>query len=119
MQAKILTKTTNEPISDGFKLEVSNFTVSQKPKTILQRIAESDKNAVGECLESYGNYVWTLAKKCCADEAETEELVQKIFQDIWKNAENFDAERSDEKTFIAVLSLRRMLNKATNASTVR
>ncbi|MCD9185221.1 MAG: hypothetical protein LUM44_02220 [Pyrinomonadaceae bacterium] len=113
MSEKTLTNILNEPISDVFRLEVPKYKKepTAKPKTILQRIAESDQTAVNECLENYGNYIWAMAKKCCKDQIETEELVQKIFFDIWKNAERFDAENSDEKTFIAGLLLRRTLNK--------
>lgn len=113
MSEKTLTNILNEPISDVFRLEVPKYEnqPTTKSKTILQRIAESDQTAVNECLENYGNYIWAIAKKCCADQVETEELVQKIFLDIWKNAEKFDAEISDEKTFIARLFLGRKLNK--------
>lgn len=113
MPEKILTNLMNEPISDVFRLEVPKYKnhPPAKPKTILQRIAESDQTAVNECLENYGNYIWAIAKRCCADQLETEKLVQEIFHDIWKNAEKFDAEISDEKTFIARLFLRRTLNE--------
>lgn len=113
MPEKTLTNILNEPISDVFRLEVLKYKTQSaaKPKTILQRIAQSDQTAVNECLENYGNYIWAMAKKCCADQVETEELVQEIFLDIWKNAEKFDAEISDERTFIARLLLRRTLNK--------
>ncbi|HQU85118.1 MAG TPA: hypothetical protein PKY59_18405, partial [Pyrinomonadaceae bacterium] len=107
MQGKILTKKINEPISDRFKL----IAVNQKSKTVLERIAESDKTAIGECLSIYGNYVWTLAKKFCQDSLNREKCVEEIFQDIWKNAGSFDAEKIDEKEFIAILSLKRLLNK--------
>lgn len=115
MSEKTLMNILNEPISDVFRLEVPKYKKQPitKPKTILQRIAESDQTAINECLENYGNYIWAMAKKCCSEQVETEELVQKIFLDIWKNAEKFDAEISDEKTFIARLFLRRTLKGTT------
>lgn len=118
MQGKILTKRMNEPISDRFKLEVSKISVQKKPKTILQRIAESDKTAIGECLDIYGNYVWTIAKKFCQDSLNREKCVEEIFRDIWKNAGSFDAEKIDEKEFIAILSLKRLLNKTNKGETL-
>lgn len=110
MQGKTLTNVLNEPISDGFKLEISKYTNQKtiKPKTILQRIAASDKTAVNECLKNYGNFVWALAKKYCENSVEAETLVQETFLDIWENAEHFDAEKSVEKTFITTLLLKRV-----------
>lgn len=113
MSQKTLTNILNEPISDVFRVEIPKYKNQPRvqPKTILQRIAESDQTAVNECLESYGNYIWSMAKKCCEDQVKTEELVQEIFLDIWKNAEKFDAAISDEKTFIAGLFFRRTLKR--------
>lgn len=116
MQGKIFTNVLNEPISDGFMLEVSRISKQQpiKPKTILQRIAASDKTAVNECLKNYGDFVWSLSKKYCKNAVEAETLVQETFLDIWENAVYYDAENSEEKAFIAKLFLRRMFSRRNN-----
>ena len=109
---KSLIDSLNAPISDIFK-SVKQTKTFQTPrtKTILQRVAASEKKAIDECLQIYGNYVWTLAGKCCESTEEREKIVREIFQDIWENAGDFDAEIIDEKNFIAILSLRRLLNR--------
>jgi DNA-directed RNA polymerase specialized sigma24 family protein len=109
MLQKTFTHIAGETISDSLKLTEISVIYPQGKETILQRIAQSDKNAVGECLDKYGNYVWTIAKKMMRTQTETEEIVQEIFLDIWKNARFFDAEKLEEQSFIAHITLKRLL----------
>lgn len=66
------------------------------PKSILQRIAEKDRSAVNECLEKYGNLVWTLSKKFSKSEGEAEIAAQKIFEDIWACTDSLDLTKNTE-----------------------
>ena len=52
--------------------------------TILNRIADGDKQAVKECIDRYGNLVWNIARKYQSNTADAEDAVQEIFIDIWK-----------------------------------
>ena len=47
--------------------------------TILQRIAENDINAANELLASYGNFVYSLAKKFTYTHEDAEDATQEIF----------------------------------------
>lgn len=65
-------------------------------KSILQRVAEKDKSAVNECLEKYGNLVWTLSKKFSRSEAEAELAAERIFEDIWACKDCLDLTKNTE-----------------------
>ena len=80
-------------------------------KTLLQRIAEGDSSAVQECIKTYGNLIWSMARRWCADEGEAEDMVQEIFIEIWKNASRFKPETASEKTFIAMIAKRRLIDR--------
>lgn len=80
-------------------------------KAILQRIAEGDKTAVQDCLNTYGGLVWSLARRMLSNSDDAEDAVQEIFIDIWKNAERFDAQQASEATFIAMISRRRLIDR--------
>lgn len=90
-------------VADGFEKAIENHT-----ELILPRLADRDPDAVAECLARYGDFIWNLAKKqmCAADE--TEAAVCEIFQDIWKSAYLFNAEKHDEQTFVVLIALRRL-----------
>lgn len=77
--------------------------------TIFQRIAEKDKTAVKECIDTYGNLIWALAKKFRTSNEEAEKATQKIFIDIWQNAECSSQSQTSEKLLIAQISLRRLI----------
>lgn len=80
-------------------------------KAILQRIAEGDKTAVQDCLNTYGGLVWSLARRMLPNTEEAEDAVQEIFIDVWKNAERFDEKQASETTFVAMLARRRLIDR--------
>ena len=46
--------------------------------TILRRIAEKDKTAVKDCIDTYGNFIWALAIKLTASREEAEAATEEI-----------------------------------------
>jgi DNA-directed RNA polymerase specialized sigma24 family protein len=77
--------------------------------TIFQRLAKADKAAIIECIEVYGDFVWSLAKKFTATNKEAEEAVLKIFLDIWKYARRYDPAILSEINFIKFIAYRRLI----------
>ena len=80
-------------------------------QVILQRIADGDKTAVQDCLDTYGGLVWSLARRMCRNNADAEDAVQEIFIDIWKNAQRFDENQASETTFVAMIARRRLIDR--------
>ena len=85
-------------------------------QVILQRIADGDKTAVQDCLDTYGGLVWSLARRMFRNNADAEDAVQDIFIEIWKNAERFDENQSSETTFIAMIARRRLIDRLRKAT---
>lgn len=81
-----------------------------KISTILQRIAERDKSAVEDCIDTYGNFIWALAMKYTASRAEAETAAEEIFTDIWQYAERARNTTAIEEKLIALIALRRLVN---------
>ena len=80
-------------------------------RAILQRIADGDKTAVQECLDTYSGLVWSLARRLIGFSDEAEDAVQEIFIDVWKNAARFDEAQASETTFIAMIARRRLIDR--------
>lgn len=97
-----------------------NFSMSENVNAasggILQRIAEQDKSAVGECLDQYGKLVWSLARKYTRTREDAEDAVQDIFIDVWKYAARFDARKSPECAFITMIARRRLIDRLRKSS---
>jgi len=78
---------------------------------ILQRIAEKDKNAVKDCIDNYGNFIWAMAKKFTRTREEAEKATQEIFTDIWQYTERIGKTQSVEEKLIAMIALRRLVKR--------
>lgn len=81
------------------------------PDSILQRIAQSDPDAVKECLDRYGGLVWSLARRFTRDPVEAEDAVQEIFIAVWESAKRYDPSKAAESTFIAMIARRRLIDR--------
>lgn len=79
-------------------------------ESILQRIAAGDARAVQECIEAYSSLVWSLARRFTRSTADAEDAVQEIFLDLWKSAARFEPGRASEKTFVAMVARRRLID---------
>jgi DNA-directed RNA polymerase specialized sigma24 family protein len=77
--------------------------------TILQRIAGRDKTAVKDCIDTYGNFIWALARKFTASRVEAEVATEEIFIDIWQYREGERDIETIEKKLIALIALRRLI----------
>lgn len=78
---------------------------------LLGRVATGDAEAVRQCVERYGDLLWTLARRHSPSDAEAEDAVQEIFLELWKSAARFDAARGAEVTFVAMVARRRLIDR--------
>lgn len=83
--------------------------------SILRRIAEGDRAAVQEAIDSYGGLIWSLTRRLCPNRADAEDAVQEIFIDLWKSAGRFDERQSSETTFVAMIARRRLIDRLRRA----
>jgi len=77
---------------------------------VLPRIAAGEPDAVQECIDRYGNLVWTIARRFTRSASEAEDAVQEVFIDLWKSAGRFDPGRSTEAAFVAMVARRRLID---------
>jgi RNA polymerase sigma-70 factor (ECF subfamily) len=84
---------------------------SKVTASILQRVAAGDRAAVKECLDTYGDLVWSLARRFNSAHADAEDAVQDIFIDIWTHAGRFDPSKASETTFVATITRRRLIDR--------
>ncbi|HEX8250951.1 MAG TPA: hypothetical protein VF599_22445 [Pyrinomonadaceae bacterium] len=82
---------------------------SSESFTILQRIGQAEKSAVKDCVHTYGNLVWALAKKFAPSSEEAEKAAADIFNDIWARAAFYDLAKCSEENYILQIVLRRLI----------
>ncbi len=84
-------------------------------KSLLPRIARGERDAVAQCVDRYGNLVWSLARRFIADRGDAEDAVQEIFIDLWSNAGRYDTAKGTEMTFVAMIARRRLIDRVRKA----
>lgn len=77
----------------------------------LERIAQGDQSAVQDCIDRFGNLVWSLARRLSGNQSDAEDAVQEIFVDIWRSAARYDPSLASEATFIAMIARRRLIDR--------
>ena len=85
--------------------------VVSEPPELLARVAKGDQGAVEECLDRFGNLVWSLARRFTASRADAEDAVQEIFIDLWSSAARYDSSKASETTFVAMVARRRLIDR--------
>ena len=90
---------------------LTNEALVAEAKTILQRVADGDQAAVGEFIESYGDLVWSLARRYLGNQADAEDAVQEVFIEIWSSAGRYDPGVASEVTFISTITRRRLIDR--------
>ena len=83
---------------------------------ILQRVANNDKSVIEDCIDTYGNTIWALAKKYTSSAEEAEEAVLQIFKDIWKNASEFNSAKGTEEKYILRIAVRHLIKQSSSGS---
>ena len=80
-------------------------------QTILERIASGDQGAVQECIDAYGDLIWSLARRFLRNDADAEDAVQDVFIDLWGSAARYDRNVASEVAFVSTIARRRLIDK--------
>ena len=80
-------------------------------KSLLERIASGDQNAVELCIQEYGGLIYRLASRHL-DHAqdEIEDAVQNVFIELWTSAKRYDSQKGSEPAFVATVAHRRLID---------
>ena len=78
---------------------------------LLPRIAAGDELAVRECVERYGELIWSLVRRWSPDARDAEDAVQEVFIDLWRSASRYEPARATEPGWIAMVTRRRLIDR--------
>jgi len=100
-----LVTTDNEPGASA-QLE---FVVTVE--TLLERVAEGDHAAFAEMYDRVAPRVLGLIRRLLIDAAQSEEVAQEVFLEIWRTATRFDAKRGAALSWILTMAHRRAVDR--------
>lgn len=78
--------------------------------TLLQRVASGDETAVQAVIDEYGPLVWAIARRLSGNQSDAEEAAQESFVELWRCADRFDPTIAAERTFVAMITRRRVID---------
>ena len=85
------------------------YAVNQPPQQgVTRRLARKDNTAVNDCIESYVNFIWALARKFTASSEEAEAATEEMFADIRRYASRADIVVTADDQIVSLIARRRL-----------
>lgn len=81
------------------------------PDVLLARVATGDQAAFGELYDQLAPRVLGLVKRVLHDHAQSEEVAQEIFLEIWQSATRFDSGKGTAVGWIMTMTHRRAVDR--------
>jgi RNA polymerase sigma-70 factor (ECF subfamily) len=78
---------------------------------LVGRVARGDVVAFGELYDQMAPRVLGLVKRLLIDHAQSEEVTQEIFLEIWQTATRYDEQRGGASTWIMTMAHRRAVDR--------
>lgn len=100
-------------------LKTAGPTAPPTHEDLIRRVAQGDEEAFGELYDAVAPTVFGLVRRVLRDQAQSEEVMQEIFLEIWQNAVRFDADRGKAVSWILVIAHRRAVDRVRAAEASR
>nr|WP_233201022.1 sigma-70 family RNA polymerase sigma factor [Cryobacterium sp. M15] len=78
---------------------------------LLVQVARGDQSAFGELYDQIAPRVLGLVKRLLVDHAQSEEVTQEIFLEIWQSAARYESTRGGASTWILTMAHRRAVDR--------
>jgi RNA polymerase sigma-70 factor (ECF subfamily) len=78
---------------------------------LLQKTAMGDREAFTRVYDSFSSLVFTLALRMLKTRSDAEDLLQEVFVQVWKQAENYSPERGSHEAWIINITRSRAIDK--------
>ena len=86
---------------------------------LLGRVADGDERAFAELYDQISNRVFGLVRRLLKDAAQSEEVTQEIFLEVWQNAKRYDPSKGSAATWILTMSHRRAVDRIRSSQSTR
>jgi RNA polymerase sigma-70 factor (ECF subfamily) len=91
--------------------ERSGFPAPETREDLLARVARGDQGAFAELYDQTSSRVLGLVQRVLVDHAQSEEVTQEVFLEIWQAAPRYSADRGSAITWILTLAHRRAVDR--------
>jgi RNA polymerase sigma-70 factor, ECF subfamily len=78
---------------------------------LIQQVAKQDRDAFSQLYDRFSTLVFTLAIRMLKARSDAEDLLQEVFLQVWRQAENYSAERGSPEAWIINIARSRAIDK--------
>lgn len=78
---------------------------------LMTAIARGDEVAFGELYDRMARMVYGVVRKVVRDPAQSDEVTQEVFVEVWRTATRFESTRGSVKTWVLTMAHRRAIDR--------
>jgi RNA polymerase sigma-70 factor, ECF subfamily len=109
-----------ELVTSDFEQEQEvDDTVPASLNDLLAQVAEGDQAAFGSLYDQTSPRVLGLVRRLLKDHAQSEEVTQEIFLEVWQNAKRYDPAKGSATTWILTMAHRRAVDRIRSSQSTR
>jgi RNA polymerase sigma-70 factor, ECF subfamily len=94
-------------------------TVPASLNDLLGLVADGDQAAFGQLYDQLSGRVLGLVRRLLKDHAQSEEVTQEIFLEVWQNAKRYDTAKGSATTWILTMAHRRAVDRIRSSQSTR
>ncbi len=79
--------------------------------SLPERVVQQDESALSELYDRYSGLVFSEAKRILRDAGAAEEILQDLFYQVWRTANQFDPARGSLAGWLVVVARNRAISK--------
>lgn len=87
----------------------------EPPEVLLARAGLGDEDAFAQLYDEVAPSVFGLVRRIVRDHAQSEEVAQDVFVELWRTAPRFDPARGSAMTWVLTLAHRRAVDRVRSA----
>lgn len=91
--------------------DVDGTTPTETSEDLLGRVARGDQRAFAELYDRSAPRVFGLVKRLLRDHAQSEEVTQEIFLEIWQSATKYDTSKGSAVAWMLTMAHRRAVDR--------
>jgi RNA polymerase sigma-70 factor (ECF subfamily) len=112
--------TKKNPPSAGNKIRNTRFSErsveDMTDEMLMAAISAGDPDALGALFDRYGGVIKSVVMKTLHNEAESEDLLQEVFVEVWNRADKFSEKKGKPLGWIVTMARRRAIDKVRSRS---
>jgi len=94
-------------------------TPTASQQDLLEKVANGDKRAFAALYDQISPRVFGLIRRILRDQAQSEEVTQEVFLEIWQTATRFDPNKGGASTWILTMAHRRAVDRVRSSQSSR